>query len=77
MSTEPDVLGLKTPKWNTSIAIPYNSEKEETFERKLMRIKLGLIEYRMPRLNKKHIEIGTNSRNDYTGWNYDSNTNFS
>ena len=32
-----------------------------------MRIKLGLIEYRMPRLNKKHIEIGTNSRNDYTG----------
>ena len=57
-----------------------------------MRIKLGLIELilliffyfylfskrnRMPKLKKKHIEIGTDSRNDYTGWNYDSNTNFS
>ena len=70
-------MGINPAKWNPSITIPYHPEWEETFDRKLMRIKLGLIENREIPIKKKKIEVGTDTRNDYSGWNCEVNTNFS
>ncbi|EGR30381.1 hypothetical protein IMG5_133480 [Ichthyophthirius multifiliis] len=65
----PDLLNLRKKEWNTSVAVPKNPLLEETHERKLIKIKLGLFDRPIPKLKDKYIEIGTDSRNDYLGWN--------
>jgi hypothetical protein len=43
---------------------------EETHERKLIKIKLGLFDHPIPKYRDKEEERkGTDFRDDYTGWN--------
>ncbi|KAL4468592.1 hypothetical protein ABPG74_005095 [Tetrahymena malaccensis] len=64
-----DILNLKKKEWNSSCSVPKNPLLEETHERKLIKIKLGLYDRPIPPLKDKIIELGTDTRNDYTGWN--------
>ena len=41
---------------------------EETHERKLIKIKLGLFDHPIPKYKGNIIYTGTETRNDYTGW---------
>lgn len=66
---DPDLLGLRKKEWNNSVAVPKNPLLEETHERKLVKIKLGLFDQPVPSIKEPHIEPGTDTRNDYTGWN--------
>ncbi|KRX09907.1 Protein kinase-like domain [Pseudocohnilembus persalinus] len=65
----PDVLELKKKKWNNSTTLPQNPLLEEPHAKKLMNIKLGLADSKSVQPSKKKLYIGTESRNDYTGWN--------
>lgn len=67
--TDPDLLGLRKKEWNSSSSVPKNPIQEETHERKLIKIKLGLFDQPIPKLKDKFVEPGTDTRNDYTGWN--------
>ncbi|KRX03765.1 hypothetical protein PPERSA_04273 [Pseudocohnilembus persalinus] len=66
---DPDLLGLRNRQWNNSTSVPLNPLQEETHERKLIKIKLGLFDQPQPIQKDKKIELGTETRNDYTGWN--------
>jgi len=65
---DPDILGLRKKDWNNSTAISKN-QQEEDFERKLTKIKLGFFDTPLPKYRPNRIEEGTDTRNDYTGWN--------
>jgi len=65
---DPDILGLRKKEWNSSVSVPYNTQ-EEDFERKLTKIKLGFFDTPLPRFKPNSIEAGTDTRNNYTGWN--------
>lgn len=41
---DPDLLGLRPREWNNSTSVPLNPLAEETHERKLIKIKLGLFD---------------------------------
>lgn len=66
---DPDILELRKKPWNASVSYPKNIELEETFERKLIKIKLGLIDRPKPKYVLPKIEPGCDLRNDYTNWN--------
>jgi len=66
---DPDLLGLRKKEWNRSVAVARNISEEEDFQRKLTKIKMGLHDFPMPKYQEKYIEEGTDTRNDYTGWN--------
>jgi len=65
---DPDILGLRKKEWNSSAAVPWNTQ-EEDFERKLTKIKLGFFDTPLPKYRPNIIEAGTDTRNDYTNWN--------
>jgi hypothetical protein len=62
------LLGLRKKEWNPSAAMPKNPLAEETHERKLIKIKLGLFDHPIPKLRPNKIYEGCETRNDYTGW---------
>lgn len=37
---DPDHLGLRKKRWNASVSVPKNFEKEETHEQKLLKVNL-------------------------------------
>jgi len=59
---------LKKKSWNTSSSIPKYPLLEETFERKLMRIRMGLLDQPIQKIIEPKIEPGCDLRDDYTGW---------
>lgn len=63
---DPDILELRKKQWNSSVLVPKNPIIEETFERKLIKIKLGLMDQPVPVLKDKIIPPGCDTRNDYT-----------
>jgi len=63
------LLGLRKKEWNSSVAVPANPLLEETHERKLIKIKLGLFDQPIAKIKEKRLEDGTDTRNDYQGWN--------
>lgn len=65
---DPDVLGLRKKEWDKSVAVPLNAQ-EEDFDRKLTKIKLGFFDTPLPNYRPPKIEAGTDTRDDYTGWN--------
>jgi len=65
---DPDVLGLRKKGWDNSVAVPLNAQ-EEDFDRKLTKIKLGFFDTPLPNYRPTQIEAGTDTRNNYTGWN--------
>jgi len=65
---DPDILGLRKKEWNGSVSVPYNTQ-EEDFERKLTKIKLGFFDTPLPKYREPKIEAGTDTRDNYTGWN--------
>lgn len=50
------------------MAVPANPLAEETHERKLIKIKLGLFDNPNPKFTEKKFYEGTERRDDYTGW---------
>lgn len=69
---DPDILELKDAKWNSSVAAPNrfdNFAKEESHKSKLLKISLGLTEWDQVSPGKKPYFVGTETRDDYTGWN--------
>eukprot|EP01016_Furgasonia_blochmanni_P050692 TRINITY_DN7870_c0_g1_i3.p1 TRINITY_DN7870_c0_g1~~TRINITY_DN7870_c0_g1_i3.p1 ORF type:complete len:403 (-),score=38.60 TRINITY_DN7870_c0_g1_i3:159-1367(-) len=67
--TDPDILNLRKREWNASTRVPKNPLAEETFETRLHKIKMGLEDGPIQKLTEKKIEAGTDTRDDYTGWN--------
>jgi len=65
---DPDILGLRKKDWNSSTYVPFNAQ-EEDFERKLTKIKLGFFDTPLPKYREAEIEAGTDTRDNYTGWN--------
>jgi len=65
---DPDILGLRKKDWNSSVSVPVNAQ-EEDFERKLTKIKLGFFDTPLPKYRPNKIEAGTDTRDQYTGWN--------
>jgi len=65
---DPDILGLRKKEWNGSVSVPFNAQ-EEDFERKLTKIKLGFFDTPLPKYRPNIIEAGTDTRDQYTGWN--------
>lgn len=66
---DPDILELRKKNWNPSVSCPKNNEQDETFDRKLIKIRLGLIDQPVPKAKAVKIEKGTDTRDDYTNWN--------
>lgn len=67
---DPDILGLRKKDWNNSTLIPKNPALEETHERKLKKIKLGLFDQPAAKVGEKIFqppELST--RHLYYGWN--------
>jgi hypothetical protein len=64
---DPDLLELRKRPWNSSVLVPKNPILEETFERKLIKIKLGLMDQPIPVIKEKKIEPGCDTRNSYLG----------
>jgi len=65
---DPDILGLRKKDWNKSTAVA-KTNQEEDFERKLTKIKLGFFDTPLPKYRENKIEAGTDTRDQYTGWN--------
>jgi len=65
---DPDILGLRKKGWNRSTYVNSNNQ-EEDFERKLTKIKLGFFDTPLPNYREPKIEAGTDTRDDYNGWN--------
>ncbi len=66
---DPDILELRKKTWNPSVSCPKNNEQDETFERKLIKIRLGLIDQPVPKAKTPKMERGTDTRDEYTNWN--------
>lgn len=69
---DPDILDLKDKRWNASVAAPNRFdmfEREESHKSKLLKIKLGLTDWEQTSPTRKPYFQGTETRNDYTGWN--------
>jgi len=65
---DPDILGLRKKGWDKSAAVPLNAQ-EEDFDRKLTKIKLGFFDTPLPKYRQNKVEAGTDTRDNYTGWN--------
>jgi len=65
---DPDILGLRKKGWNKS-TYTRDHNQEEDFERKLTKIKLGFFDTPLPKYREAKIEAGTDTRNEYMGWN--------
>ena len=61
-------MGLRKKEWNNSVSVPKNPLTEETHERKLIKIKLGLFDHPSPTEKPNKIYTGVETRNDYKGW---------
>jgi hypothetical protein len=55
--------------------VPKNPLTEETHERKLIKIKLGLFDHPIPKLRPNKIYKGCESRDDYEGWQVSNQLN--
>ncbi|CAD8142419.1 unnamed protein product [Paramecium pentaurelia] len=62
---DPDILGLRKKQWNYSVSVPKNPLSEETHERKLVKIKLGLLDHPIPKEKPNKIYVGTETRDNY------------
>jgi hypothetical protein len=56
-------------EWNNSVSVPKNPLAEETHERKLIKIKLGLFDHPIPKYKGNKFFEGTETRDEYSGWN--------
>ncbi len=70
-----DLLGLRKKEWNNSVSVPKNPLTEETHERKLIKIKLGLFDHPIPKYKENKIYTGTETRDNYTNWNVSTEVN--
>lgn len=75
-------MGLRKKEWNSSVSVPKNPLSEETHERKLVKIRLGLFDHPIPKEKPNYIYTGTETRDDYTlakkgagKWNVSTETN--
>jgi len=66
---DPDHLGLRKRDWNISNKPPRNAMEEQPFERKLINVRMGLLDQPHVKMTLPKIEPGCDLRNDYTGWN--------
>jgi len=66
--TDPDVLGLKKKGWNAGTLVSKYPAQEETFDRKLMRIRMGLLDQPIQKPYNPKIAEGCDARDEYTGW---------
>ena len=64
---DPDVLELKKAHWNTSTSLPLHVDLEEPHERKLWKIKLGLVDGHNVKFKPSKIYTGTETRNIFGG----------
>jgi hypothetical protein len=60
---------LRKKEWLHSVSVPKNPLAEETHERKLIKIKLGLFDHPIPKYKENKIYPGTELRDDYKNWN--------
>jgi hypothetical protein len=67
--TDPDVLELKKKEWNLSNQLSRNPSVDEPFERKLIRVRMGLLDQPHVKMSLPRLHIGCDTRNEYTGWN--------
>ena len=66
---------MRKKEWNNSVSVPKNPLAEETHERKLVKIRLGLFDHPIPKEKPNIIYGGTETRNDYTNWNVSTEIN--
>ena len=66
-----DILGLKPPSWNKSTYVDRVRQYSEQLlpARKNFEIRVGLQDYTIPKQRPNKIYQGTETRNDFTGWN--------
>ena len=51
------------------MSVPKDMTAEESHERKLIKIKLGLFDHPVPKPSSPKNYVGTETRDDYTKWN--------
>lgn len=67
-----DVLELRDKQWNASTTSPKrfdDFEKEESHKSKLLKIRMGFSDFSPLKEKSNKIYEGTESRNNYAGWN--------
>jgi len=69
--TAKDILGIKTPNWNTSTYVDKmkSYERQVPLDKKKFEIRSGLRDENPVPIKSKNTYEGTDSRNNYTGWN--------
>lgn len=56
---------MRKKEWNGSVSVPKNPLSEETHERKLVKIRLGLFDHPIPKEKANKIYVGVETRDNY------------
>ena len=63
---DPDILGARKKKWNSSVFV---EKKEKDHEAELFKVRKGFLDESITDPRDQLVYQGTEVRNDYTGWN--------